>query len=244
MGWEALHHWGEDVSRVERLTGGSSNDVWSISLNGQKAVARLGTRSDADLAWETELLAHLDHEGVPVPAPIPTQDGRLFADGMVVMPFVQGGPPHSEADWQRVAQTLRDLHRLTAGWPQRPGWRSALDLLTTETGTRIDLNAMPAEAVARCRHAWARLSGRATSVVHGNPASPANIIMTAEKVTLIDWDEAHVDVPDLDLALPYNAAGLVGEARDSAEQAAAAWEAAVCWKDDYSVRRLSEVRAV
>jgi hypothetical protein len=30
--------------------------------------------------------------------------------------------------------------------------------------------------------------------------------MTKNRVALIDWDEAHVDVADLDLALPYNAA--------------------------------------
>jgi hypothetical protein len=61
---------------------------------------------------------------------------------------------------------------------------------------------------------------------------------------LIDWDESHVDVPDLDLALPYNAAGLDGVALDIAGQASAAWEAAVCWDDEYAIRRLSEVRSV
>ena len=30
--------------------------------------------------------------------------------------------------------------------------------------------------------------------------------MTANQVALIDWDESHVDVPDLDLVLPHNAA--------------------------------------
>ena len=35
--------------------------------------------------------------------------------------------------------------------------------------------------------------------------------MTADRVALIDWDEAHVDVPDLDLVLPHNAAGLDDE---------------------------------
>jgi hypothetical protein len=42
-----------------------------------------------------------------------------------------------------VAEVLRRLHRLTEGWPQRPGWRSSTDLLTAEVGTRIDLRAMP-----------------------------------------------------------------------------------------------------
>jgi len=61
---------------------------------------------------------------------------------------------------------------------------------------------------------------------------------------LIDWDESHVDVPDLDLVLPHNAADLDDEAHDIAAQAWAAWAAAVCWDDDYSVERLAEVRRV
>jgi Ser/Thr protein kinase RdoA (MazF antagonist) len=243
VGWEALERWG-DVARIEPLAGGVANDVWRVRVDGHRAVGRLGARSDADLAWETELLRHLDREGLPVPVPIPATDGRLFADGLVVMTYVEGGPPETDADWRRVAGTLRQLHRLTQGWPQRPGWRSSTDLLRAETGTKIDLGAMPPEGVARCRAAWARLTGRQTCVVHGNPNNPGNVRMTADRVALIDWDESHVDVADLDLVLPHNAAGLDDGALDVAAQASAAWEAAVCWDDDYAVRRLAEVRAV
>ncbi|UXN72654.1 phosphotransferase [Devosia sp. A8/3-2] len=244
MGWDALGQWGAGAERIERLAGGSSNDVWSVRINGQLAVARLGKRSDEDLAWEGALLRHLDRSGMTVPVPIQTMDGRLFVDGPVVMKYMEGGPPETEANWRRVAETLRQLHRATQDWPQRPGWRSSTDLLHADTGTRIDLTAMPDEAVARCRAARARLAGRQSCVVHGNPTNPSNIRMTADGVALIDWDEAHIDVPDLDLALPYNAAGLDDAAHDIAAQASAAWEAAVCWKDDYSVQRLAEVRAV
>ena len=244
MGWEALSQWGDDVVRIKRLTGGSSNDVWSVRVGGKLAVARLGNRDDSDLEWEADLLLHLDREGLAVPVPIATTDGRLFADGMVLMQYMEGVPPRSPADWRRVAETLRELHRLTEGWPQRPGWLASTDLLEADTGTRIDLNAMPQDAVGRCRAAWARLVGREQRVVHGNPTNPANIRMNAERVALIDWDEAHLDVPDLDLVLPHNAAGLAAAAHDSAAQAAAAWEAAVCWKDDYAIRRLAEVRRV
>lgn len=244
MGWEALKRWGEDAVRIEPLTGGVANDVWSVRVNGHLAVGRLGTRSDADLAWETELLQYLDREGLTVPAPIPTTDGRLFVDGLVVMTYMDGGPPETPADWRRVAHTLRELHRLTQGWPQRPGWRSSTDLLHADTGTKIDLNAMPKEGVARCRAAWARLTGRATCVVHGNPNNQGNVRMTANQVALIDWDESHVDVAYLDLVLPDNAAGLDDSVYDIAAQASAAWEAAVSWGDDYAVKRLAEVRAV
>jgi Ser/Thr protein kinase RdoA (MazF antagonist) len=243
MGWESLGQWGADATRIERLTGGVANDVWSVRVGGRLAVGRLGARSDADLAWETALMRHLDRAGLAVPVPIPTADGRLFAGGLMVMPYLDGGPPESPADWRRVAGTLRELHRLTRDWPQRPGWRSSTDLLRAETGTKIDLGAMPAEGVARCRAAWARLAGRPTCVVHGD-LNPGNIRMTADRVALIDWDESHVDVPDLDLVLPGNAAGFDDGAYDIAAQASAAWEAAVCWDDDYSRRRLAEVRAL
>ena len=106
---------------------------------------------------------------------------------------------------------------------------------------------MPPEGVTRCRAAWARLAGRATCVVHGD-LNPGNIRMTADRVALIDWDESHVDVPDLDLALPHNAAGLADDTYDIAGQASVAWEAAVCWDptgvDPYAERRLAEVRPV
>ena len=248
VGWEALDQWGDDVVAGEQLTGGAGvNGVRSVRVNGHLAVGRLGQRSDADLAWETALLRHLHREGMPVPVPIPTTDGRHFADGLVVMTYVEGGPPETEADWRRVAGTLRRLHRLTQGWPQRPGWRSSADLLQAETGTRVNLGAMPPDGVARCRAAWARLAGRPTCVVHGDP-NPGNVRMTADRVAMIDWDESHVDVPDLDLALPHNAAGLGADAYDIAAQARAAWEAAVCWDptgtDQFAVRRLAQVRAI
>lgn len=244
MGWDALGQWGDDVVRIERLTGGIANDVWSVRVDGHLAVARLGRRSEDDLAWETQLLQHLDREGLTVPTAIPTLDGRFFADGLVVMTYLEGGPPEGKADWARVADTLRQLHRVTQDWPQRPGWRSSTDLLHAETGTKIDLTAMPPEAVARCRAAWARLVGRRTCVVHGNPTNPSNIRMTADRVALIDWDETHVDVPDLDLVLPDNAAGLEPKALKIAAQASAAWDASVCWDDEHAIKRLAEVRAI
>lgn len=241
--WDALRAWGDGVTRIERLTGGVANEVWSVRVRGELAVARLGHRSDADLAWETELMQFLDGEGLAVPVPIPTIDGRLFADGLVVMTYVDGEPPVTEADWRRVADTVRHVHELTAGWPQRPGWRSSTDLLHMDTGTKVDLTAMPAEGVARCRAAWARLTGRPTCVVHGD-TNPGNIRITTDRVGLIDWDEAHVDVPGLDLVLPHNAAGLDDDELDIATQASAAWEAAVCWDDDHSRQQLAQVRPV
>src|SRR5437660_12801932 len=167
VGWEALEQWGVDVARIEPLAGGVANDVWSVRVNGHLAVGRLGARSDADLAWETELLQHLDREGLIVPVPIPTTDGRLFAKGLVVMTYMEGGPPETEADWRRVADTLRKLHRLTQGWPQRPGWRSSTDLLHAEPGPRTVLGRFRPGAVGGCQARWRRLIEGHMCVVPG-----------------------------------------------------------------------------
>lgn len=242
MGWKALAEWGPMVERVERLTGGAANDVWTVRLGDRLVVGRLGSRSDDDLAWETDLLIHLDAAGLSVPTPIPTPDGRRFVEGLTLTTWVEGEPPTNDADWRRVADTVREVHRITEGWPQRPGWRSSRDLLTVDRGTKVDLTAMPAEGVARCRAAWARLPGTPASVVHGD-LNPGNIRLTASTAGLIDWDEARVDHTALDLVLPGNAADLPEPLLDVATQASAAWEAAVCWDDDYARRRLAEVRA-
>src|SRR3954452_3563889 len=101
VGWEALDRRGEEVARIEPLTAGGVNEVWTVRVNGQLAVGRLGRRSDrrsaADLAWEMELLRYLKREGMTVPVPIPTPDGQDFVDGLVVMTYVEGRPPETEA---------------------------------------------------------------------------------------------------------------------------------------------------
>jgi hypothetical protein len=78
VGWEALAQWGDDVARIEPLAGGVANEVWSVRVNGHLAVGRLGARSDADLAWETELLQYLDREGLTVPGADPDHGGPVL----------------------------------------------------------------------------------------------------------------------------------------------------------------------
>lgn len=239
--WKSLKCWGADAVKLEKLAGGHANDVWSVRVNGTIAVGRLGKRSDDDLKWETDLLQFLHQNGLSVPLPIPTTDGKLFVNGLVVMTFVEGRAPETKNDWQRVASTLSKLHQLTNGWPQRPGWKSSIDLIDADKGTKVDLKEMPAEAVERCRNAWRPFQQHQKCVIHGDPNS-RNILISGDRVTLIDWDESHLDVRELDLVLPFNAGNLSKETFDLASQASAAWEAAVCWDDDYARSRLKEVR--
>ena len=161
-------------------------------------MARRSRRSAASLSWEVRLLEHLTRHGVRVPVVMPAMDGRRHVNGVLVMQWLQGRSPEA-GDWPAVADTLRRVHEVTRGWPQRPGAASTRELLTTERGGDVDLGRMPVEAVAACRRAWAALAGSAEAVVHGDPG-PANIRITVAGVGLLDWDEARVDATDLDLA--------------------------------------------
>ena len=233
--------WGDAVLGAP-LSGGVRNDVRLVEVNGERAVARLGARRDDDRAWETELLVFLSDAGVAVPRPWSTLDGRLHADGIVVMDHVAGRVPENDTDWRLVADYMRRVHELTRGWRQRPGWSSSIDLLVTDSGTSVDLAAMPAEAAARCRRAWMRLADRPTTVVHGDP-NPGNVRIDGERVALLDWDESRLDVPLLDLVLPANAADLPDDDWTLALQASSACEAAVCWasEPEYAETRLAEL---
>lgn len=224
--------WGP-VSVVGRLGGGRRNEVLELRLGGQRIVGRVSRRSVAALDWELDLLEFLAGEGFLVPAVVPTVDGRRQVDGAVVQRWLAGREPTAD-DWPAVASELRRLHSVTAGWPQRPDFRSTSELLTASRGGDVDLSVMPEWAVAACRRAWAALTGP-QSVVHGDPCAE-NVRVSAAGIGLLDWDEARVDHPDLDLAdLPGSSA--------PARAAINAWEAAAGWRlePDYARSRLAEL---
>ena len=234
---EVLAAWGLPTL-VGPLGGGNRNTVVEVRLGGERLVARRSRREPASLDWEVSLLDHLARHGMTVPAVIPSLDGRLHIEGVVVQSWLDGTRPGAR-DWPLVAATLRCLHALTAAWPQRPGFAGTRELLSATRGGDVDLAIMPAEAVAACRRAWARLGGTPEAVVHGDPG-PANIRISAAGVGLIDCDEARVDHIDLDLAeLPGSPLppGRLAEAR----AAATAWEAASGWTAEpaYARRQLA-----
>lgn len=239
-GWEALEAWGR-ARLGDRLSGGTVNDVREVVLDGRMRVARLSSRGGADLDWEIALLDHLRAVGLGVPQLVAAGDGSRRIGGVVVMEMVHGAIPQTDADWTAVAAYLGRLHRLTARWPlQRPGWRSVSNLVHDDASGPVDLGSLPDDVRSRCRRAWARLADRERSVIHGDP-NATNIRIFGPEVVMMDWDEARVDVPLLDLAdLPAGVTALSEPDRHVAQQAAHAWEAAMAWTSapDYARRRL------
>lgn len=229
------------VTVVGRLAGGHRNEVLELRRAGERLVARVSRRSGPALDWELDLLEFLSANDFLVPEVVATDDGRRHAGGVVVQRWLGGREP-TAYDWPAVTGVLRRLHALTGDWPQRPGFAATRDLLTADRGGDVDLSAMPADAVTAVRAAWAALDGPLT-VVHGDPGAP-NVRVTDRGVGLLDWDEARVDHPDLDLAdLPAPA---LPHGRNRVARAAVdAWEAAVGWtaEPDHARRRFAELTA-
>ena len=166
---------------------------------GQRGVAgpcrRAGRRRST--RHEERRRPRVGNRAPPLPRPLRSDRADAYPDsGRPAVRRRPGGDDlgggRTTGDRGRLAtgwpQPSGRVHRLTADWPQRPGWRSSTDLLVADAGTKIDLGAMPAEGVARCRAAWARLAGREACVVHGDP-NAGNVRMTADR----DGTEPHND---------------------------------------------------
>ncbi len=221
---------------LERLGGGHRNEVFLVAGD---LVARRSRRSPASLEWELALLDHLSRNGFVVPDVVPAADGRRHVDGLVVQRWLPGREPEG-ADWDLVAAELHRLHGLMVGWPPRPDLPGTRDLLTADRGGDVDLTAMPLDAVAACRAAWRaawRTEDTPPTVVHGDPCA-ANLRVHDGRVGFLDWDEARVDHPWLDLAdLPGS------PLPPTAKAATDAWEAANAWlvEPSYARRRLAQL---
>jgi aminoglycoside phosphotransferase (APT) family kinase protein len=236
-----LAAWG-DVIVLGSVQGGARNDLVRVEVNGRRCIARRGTRLGETLEWEVELLLALHERGIGVPKLVAAEDGRLSVGPVIVMEAVEGSPL-PERRWPEVAAALRRVHAATTAWPQRPGFVSSADLLTIDRGGDVDLAAMPSDAAERCRQAWALLPEMPHTAVHGDP-NPRNVIAVDGDVVLIDWDEARVDHPWLDLgALGSDAGRLPSGQADVACRAATAWEVATCWQQEshYARQRLEEL---
>jgi Ser/Thr protein kinase RdoA (MazF antagonist) len=152
-------------------------------------VVRVSGRSAAALEWELDLLDALAAQGLHVPAAVRTDAGLSADRGVTVQPFLPGRPLTSVDDWRRVVDVLRSLHEITRGWPQRPGFASARDLLVSTVGGDVDLTAMPEAAVELVRRSWIPVLGAPSCLVHGDLGA-GNVLVDGDRIALIDWDES------------------------------------------------------
>lgn len=159
---------------------------------------------------------------------------------------LRGGQPRDDQGWHRVVEVLREVHDLTLGWPQRPDFVSASELMTGMRGGDVRLAAMPPDDVALVRRAWEAVLTPTRCAIHGDMGA-GNLLIDDDHVALIDWDEARVDVIAFDDAhLPRHICVPVDAERDAVIAAGVAWEAVTCWvaEPDYARRRLDELAAL
>ena len=218
--------WGPGVEVGPPRPGRHRNEVRSVTARGVDCVGRLSRRPAASLDWEHALLDALAGEGIPVPRPLPSRSGASHVQGLTLTPKLAGDHPSSPADWTRVAELLRRVHRLTKGWPQRPdiidwslagGELSAVRDWASRTGLDPEL---------ATRYAAARAALPGPEGVTVGRTRRRDITMTASGPALVDWDEARVDRTLLDFvsdpALAEHA-GVDAAVRTELEQCDRSW---------------------
>ena len=117
------------------------NDCFDLrAADGQHFVLRLSgdrLRGQADIGAETAFIAHLDHAGVPVAAPIPTRKGTLStrmslpqgSRPAVLFRFVAGRVPAAESGDARLqGVTLARIHGAADDYAYRDRGRYGNDL--------------------------------------------------------------------------------------------------------------------
>lgn len=233
------------VELGQPITGGARNPVFRARRGAELLVVRVSGRSVPALEWELDLLEFLRDQNVDVPQTVLTGDGRRHDDGVLVQRFIAGAPPSSADDWRRVVSAVSLVHALTEAWPQRPGFASARQLLTRSRGGDVDLDAMPPTAVDLIRDSWRPVLQDRECVVYGDLGA-GNVLVSPDRVALMDWDESRVDVPSFDFAhLPEGIDTPLEGDRRALVTAGIAWEAATCWipEPQYAASRLAELNA-
>jgi Ser/Thr protein kinase RdoA (MazF antagonist) len=194
------------------------NDIYQVRANGQKfmlRVYRAGWRSNADVAYEVDLLNYVCARGVEVARPVPRQNGEFFFElpapegprQAVLFTFAPGGEMRYNEEQARLfGRTLAGLHNALAGF-NSPHDRFKLDL---DHLLREPLRLIEPLYRERPAHEWDYLSGLAgkfearlqeferrgleRGVCHGDPHL-GNVHYEPETglTTLLDFDCAGAD---------------------------------------------------
>lgn len=208
--------WGVSAC-LEPLTGGRRNRVF----HAKSVVFKSTRRSPEAIIWLAKVHNCARGAQLLVPELLQSEDGNLIENGWTCEPFFEGEHP-SEDELVHLRPQIVEFHAATTNIPQRPGFRSSVELLHLSSGGDVNLNAMPVALVEKCRDAWSAVSDRQTTIVHGD-LNPANIIKTRNGgFVMVDWDESRRDLALFDL-------GQLSEDDESGRRARLAWEVACSW---------------
>jgi len=181
---DAFHHRG--VTILGELAGGHRNRVFLAERNGQKLVAKTTRHSEAALQWLIPVLNAATRVGLCPPMLIPDEEGRYGTGQITIEPYVHGAPA-SRQDLFLLAPKVTRLHRTLSNHPQRPGYRAFV-------------GRAPRKHLDHLQRKTDRLPKAGTTVIHGD-LNCSNVVIGANGLSVIDWDEARVDHPSFDLPL-------------------------------------------
>jgi homoserine kinase type II len=191
------------------LVGGYANDVLRVDAAGSPYVLRVKHPPIVveSIAWEHDLVGRLAERLAIVPAPIPARDGSTFFlhDRFAVwlLPLVKGRMARPE-DGRAAAHALATVHAAAAdlALSQRPASSrlAELDWPPPLLPRRLESWLPDLEA----GRAWAI---RFTSGIEALAAPihadffPGNLLVDGDRATaVLDWEEARLDWPAIDLA--------------------------------------------
>ncbi|MEQ4206765.1 phosphotransferase [Actinopolymorpha sp. B9G3] len=154
-----------------------------------------------------DLLNDLGAAGLPVPAPVPTVTGELYATlgarPYALFPFVQGRRCHGD-DWRETARALRRVHELdgirlprsTMDEPEIWQLRERLD-----HGWIKDRRREVADSILRLERTIDRASLKAVRhvVCHRDFGGSNLIVDDGEVVAMLDWEQAVLGPREHDL---------------------------------------------
>ena len=212
------------VESFEGVEAGTVNSNYRLVTDAGTFFVRVNEgKSEDDVAYEAELVAHLAGRGVATPAPRVADDGKPYARtsaGLVtVFPWLTDGTPLrtralTAADAHAAGAALAALHRAGADFPVRRASRYAFERIAERW--RGLPSAAPgsdlAVAIADCGAEIERLERLAGAraalpqgVIHGDLFVDNTLRRSDGTLVLLDFEQASDGAYAYDLAVCLNA---------------------------------------
>jgi homoserine kinase type II len=212
------------VTGFEGVEAGTVNSNYRLRCPAGTFFVRINEgKSEDDVAYEAELVAHLAAHGVATPAPRVADDGRPYARtdaGLVtIFPWLSDGVPLrtralTAADAHAAGRALAALHAAGAGFPVRRASRYAFEriverwrgLPAAPPGT--DLAAAIADCgaeIERLERLAARRAALPHGVIHGDLFVDNTLRRPDGTLVLLDFEQASDGAYAYDLAVCLNA---------------------------------------
>jgi Ser/Thr protein kinase RdoA (MazF antagonist) len=212
LGESELHHiariFGLEPLACHLIEGGWENTSYLITASEGEFVATVvERRSLPDAEARADLLCRLSLGDLPVPAPRRTRKGgwAVSHNGkpVVVCSFVDGicGRPLDADQLFELGSLLARIHGSGADCEMPPGVRLAeadLEWLAS----RGETDAFARWALARHEDLAAAVASDHPRVpTHGDPFGDNIVVTSGGGLVLIDWDDAALDLPEIDLGM-------------------------------------------